>query len=349
MLPDRPADANKGTFGSVLVVAGSLNYVGAPVLATLGAMRVGVGLATLATPFELLPMVSAKLTECTFRPLPSDMGVLNDRAVASLQKALNEREYKALLVGNGLGREKETLNFMRKLLDEPSGATAGTDIHPARSVGFTQSSAAQSAERHSERVVGFASPRDPATHGPATADPEAALRTPHSALRTPLPPLVLDADGLNLLHQLDGWVDRLPPNTILTPHPGEMAHLLDSDVDTVQADRTGTAQRAAADWKAVVVLKGAHTVIASPDGRVQVNPTASPALATAGTGDVLAGVIAGLLAQGMAPFDAAVAGVFVHGRAGELVAEDLGDAGALAGDVADALPYAIRDIKDGHD
>lgn len=316
LLPARPADANKGTFGSVLIVAGSLNYIGAAVLSTLGAMRIGVGLATLATPIELLPIVAAKLTECTFLPLPADMGILTERSVKPLFDALTERQYKALLVGNGLGHEKETLNFMRGVLQDKA-VTA-----PARA----------RAERH----VGFGLPRHAEPSKPEEAEED---KTPG------LPPLVLDADGLNLLHQIEGWAERLPADTILTPHPGEMARLLDSDVETVQADRVGTAQRAAAEWKAIVVLKGANTVIAAPDGRVAVNPAASAALATAGTGDVLAGCIAGLLAQGLAPFDAAVAGVFVHGQAGLLVAEELGDAGVLAGDVAEALPHALREIK----
>jgi NAD(P)H-hydrate epimerase len=316
LLPARPADANKGTFGSVLIVAGSLNYIGAAVLSTMGAMRIGVGLATLATPIELLPIVAAKLTECTFQPLPGDMGILTERSVKPLFDALSERQYKALLVGNGLGREKETLNFLRGVLQDKASAA------PART--------------RAAHLGGFGLARH--VEPPKQEAPEED-KTPG------LPPLVLDADGLNLLHQIEGWAGRLPADTILTPHPGEMARLLDSDVETVQADRVGSAQRAAAEWKAIVVLKGANTVIAAPDGRVAVNPAASAALATAGTGDVLAGCIAGLLAQGLAPFDAAVAGVFVHGQAGLLVAEELGDAGALAGDLAEALPHALREIK----
>jgi NAD(P)H-hydrate epimerase len=316
LLPARPADANKGTFGSVLIVAGSLNYIGAAVLSTLGAMRIGVGLATLATPIELLPIVAAKLTECTFQPLPGDMGILTERSVKPLFDALSERQYKALLVGNGLGHEKETLNFMRGLLQDKASAA------PART--------------RAAHLGGF---------GLARHVEPPKQETPEEDKIPGLPPLVLDADGLNLLVQIEDWSGRLPTDTILTPHPGEMARLLDSDVETVQADRVGTAQRAAAEWKAIVVLKGANTVIAAPDGRVALNPAASAALATAGTGDVLAGCIAGLLAQGLAPFDAAVVGVFVHGQAGLLVAEELGDAGALAGDVAEALPHALREIK----
>jgi NAD(P)H-hydrate epimerase len=346
LLPARPADSNKGTFGSVLIVAGSLNYVGAGVLAARGALRAGVGLATLATPFELLPMVAAQLTECTFYPLPSDMGVLIDRSAGEVFKALGKREYKALLVGNGLGTEKETLAFIRELLQLP-GDKAGILPRLERSVGFGAGSktthAATSHAAHSERVGGFGLRREAAPAKDHDGDKDGK----EGEESRKLPALVLDADGLNLLAQTEGWPEHLPADTILTPHPGEMARLLGGDAtsESVQADRVGSAQKAAADWKAVVVLKGANTVIAAPDGRVAINPAATAALASAGTGDVLAGVIAGLRAQGLDAFDAAVAGVYLHGRAGELVAEEMGDTGALAGDVADALPYAIHDLR----
>ncbi|HUS17445.1 MAG TPA: NAD(P)H-hydrate dehydratase [Chloroflexia bacterium] len=338
LLPARPADANKGTFGSVMIVAGSLNYIGAASLAALGAMRVGVGLATLATPIDLLPILAVKLTECTFQPLPSEMGVLSQRAVGPLFEALAERSYQALLIGNGLGKEKETLAFMRGIFKDTAIPTPAA---PRGSVGFGLRRGGDAArENVPNRSVGFGG--RPITDG--SKEPEAEV----SREAATLPPLVIDADGLNLLAQVEGWTGRLPENTVLTPHPGEMVRLLggDASIESVQADRVQTARQAAADWKAVVVLKGANTVIAAPDGRVQINPAATPALATAGTGDVLAGVIAGLLAQGLTPFDAAVAGAYLHGHAGELVAEELGDAGVLAGDIADALPYALRETKE---
>ena len=346
LLPARPADSNKGTFGSVLIVAGSLNYVGAGVLAVRGALRSGVGLATLATPFELLPMVAAHLIECTFHPLPSDMGALIDRSAAEVFKALGKRDYQALLVGNGLGQEKETLAFLRDLLKLPAEGKVGVHPSGARSVGFGGHGPGPTAAAagRGERSVGFGGRRDAAPAADPAADSAKEGKEGKDGL---LPPLVLDADGLNLLAQIDGWALHLPADSILTPHPGEMARLLGGEASaaTVQADRVGTAQRAAADWGTVVVLKGARTVIAAPDGRVAINPAATPALATAGTGDVLAGVIAGLRAQGLTAFDAAVVGVYLHGRAGELVAEELGDAGALAGDIADALPYALHDLR----
>ena len=157
------------------------------------------------------------------------------------------------------------------------------------------------------------------------------------------PPLVVDADALNALAELDGWAERLPHPSILTPHPGEMARLMRlEDKSEIGADRVGVARRMAAQWGHVVILKGAFTVIANPDGRAVVLPFANPALATAGSGDVLAGAIVGLLAQGLAPFEAAICGAFLHGLAGELARRDIGDAGVVAGDLLARLPAAIR-------
>jgi NAD(P)H-hydrate epimerase len=126
-----------------------------------------------------------------------------------------------------------------------------------------------------------------------------------------------------------------------------MARLMDIDVSQIQRDRTGVARTMAGIWRKTVVLKGAYTVVAAPDGRVVVSPFANPALASAGTGDVLAGAIAGLVAQGMTLFEAAVAGVYVHGKAGDLISQTLGDTGVIASDILPVLPLAIRGIKKG--
>ena len=317
VLPARPAEANKGTFGRLLIVAGSANYIGAGVLAALGALRSGVGLVTLAVPVELLPVVAAHLIEPTFVPLPSDLGALIERSVEPVFKTLAEREYSALLVGCGLGRERETQAFIRGLLLSNAETAFG---------------------RGSDRAMGFGFAARRAEPTAKEADKGAEGKTPRT-----LPPLVIDADGLNLLSEIDGWAERLPHNSVLTPHPGEMARLRGLTTAEVQADRVGVARAAAQEWQQVVVLKGAKTVIAAPEGRVQINPTATPALASGGTGDVLAGVIASLLAQGLAPFDAALAGAWLHGRAGEICAERIGLAGVLASDVAAALPEAMRE------
>jgi NAD(P)H-hydrate epimerase len=161
------------------------------------------------------------------------------------------------------------------------------------------------------------------------------------------PSLIVDADGLNNLARLDTWWDRLPPASVITPHPGEMSRLLGgAAVSGGGADRLDAARHARA-WGHVVVLKGATTLVASPEGRLRLNWPGNPALATAGTGDVLAGAVGGLLAQGMPAFDAASAAVYLHSRAGLLVSRTFGDAGLLAGDLLVHLPPAIRELKGG--
>jgi ADP-dependent NAD(P)H-hydrate dehydratase / NAD(P)H-hydrate epimerase len=157
--------------------------------------------------------------------------------------------------------------------------------------------------------------------------------------------LVLDADALNILSEVGEWWHLLPDSSVLTPHPGEMARLTGSTVEAVQAKRLDVARDAARAWGHVVVLKGAHTVVATPYGEVTISPFANPGLASAGTGDVLAGAIVGLLAQGVEPYHAAVAGVYVHGLAGELARADLGEAGMLASDLLPLLPRAIKAIR----
>ena len=167
-------------------------------------------------------------------------------------------------------------------------------------------------------------------------------------LESERPRLIVDADGLNNLARVERWHERLPANTVLTPHPGEMARLRGgAHVSGGGVDRLAVAQESAREWGHVVVLKGAATLIAAPDGALRLNWPGNPALATAGTGDVLAGTIGGLLAQGMAPFEAASAGVYLHSRAGLLVSARLGDAGLLASDLLPELPLALRATKDG--
>jgi hydroxyethylthiazole kinase-like uncharacterized protein yjeF len=163
--------------------------------------------------------------------------------------------------------------------------------------------------------------------------------------RPVLPGLVVDADGLNILaRQPEAWRD-LSDNAVLTPHPGEMSRLSGLTVDEVQADRAGIARRSSAAWRKTVVLKGAGTVVAAPDGRCRISPFANPGLASAGTGDVLAGCIAGLAAQGLPLFEAACLGVYLHGAAGEMVREEIGDTGMVASDLLPVLPSVIKKLK----
>jgi NAD(P)H-hydrate epimerase len=156
-----------------------------------------------------------------------------------------------------------------------------------------------------------------------------------------LPPLVVDADGLNLLAGMGDWSRRLPDGSILTPHPGEMARLMGMKLSEVrEADRVELARSKAAAWGHIVVLKGAYTVVAAPDGRSALLPFANPLLAVGGSGDVLAGAIVGLLAQGVAPYEAAVLGGYLHAAAGQAAAGQFGDVGLLASELADWLPVA---------
>jgi NAD(P)H-hydrate epimerase len=156
------------------------------------------------------------------------------------------------------------------------------------------------------------------------------------------PRLVIDADGLNNLSALEHWWTLLPTGTVITPHPGEMGRLCNGlKVSGGNIDRLELARSKAKEWKVTLVLKGACTIITDPAGDTRINWQANPALATAGTGDVLAGMIAGFLAQGLSPFDAAGAGVYLHTTASELVSADVGDAGLLASDLLPQIPRAM--------
>jgi NAD(P)H-hydrate epimerase len=289
LLPQRPRGAHKGTFGKVLVVAGSANYVGAAYLASAA--------ATLALARSLHPILAARLTEVTYLLLPEDLGVIAPAAVKLVAEKC--RDYEALLVGPGLTQEEPTVEFVHSLLG----------VRP----------------RTARPRIGFLGGNEGGEARPPT-----------------LPPLVIDADGLNALAQAPEWWKQIQARAVLTPHPGEMARLLSSTVAEVEADRIGVAQRAAGEWGQVVVLKGAYTLIAAPDGRVTINPFANPGLASGGTGDVLAGAIVGFLAQGLEPYQAAIAGAYLHGLAGEMVRQELGEAGMVASDLLPLLPKAIK-------
>ena len=158
-------------------------------------------------------------------------------------------------------------------------------------------------------------------------------------------PAVIDADGLNALVGATGILETCRAPLILTPHPGEMARLLGIKTEEVQNNRVEIASNAAQKWNTVVVLKGARTVIAGPDGSLFINPTGNPGMASGGTGDVLTGIIAGLLGQGLSGLQAAVAGVYFHGLAGDLAAAEKGMLSLVAGDLLDYLPQATKQFS----
>src|SRR6266511_3024047 len=304
LLPERALDSHKGTFGTALIVAGSVNYTGAALLAGEAAYRVGAGLVTIAIPASLHGTLAGRFPEATWVLLPHEMGVISSSGAEVLAKSFERAS--ALLIGPGFGTENSTKEFIENVLEGKYLSKKN-----AQRIGFVR----QEAEKTEEN-------------------------------NTKLPPLIFDADGLKLLAKISDWQKKIPALAILTPHPGEMSVLTGLSKEEIQEDRQAIASKYAKEWGHVVVLKGAFTVIASPDGRITVIPVASPALARAGTGDVLAGLIVGLRAQGLEAFEAAVAGAWIHAQAGLYAADDLGtSASVLAGDVLDSVSDVLSDLE----
>lgn len=280
VLPTRPADAHKGHYGHLLVVAGSIGKTGAAILACLGALRAGTGLVTCALPASQQPIVAARLAEAMTEPLPeTGAQALSAKALDRLLELAGRMD--AVAAGPGVGLDAETQATVRDLI--------------------------RAAER----------------------------------------PMVVDADALTALVGHLGTLREARGPRLLTPHPGEAARLLGRSIPEVQADRIESARRLARESGAIVALKGAGTVIAGPGGEVAINPTGNPGMATGGSGDVLTGVAGGFLAQGLGPEAALRAAVYLHGLAGDLAAAERGEAGLIAGDIADALPAALRRLRAG--
>jgi NAD(P)H-hydrate epimerase len=181
--------------------------------------------------------------------------------------------------------------------------------------------------------------------GPGLGIGKSTLDVVRSVLTNFELPTVVDADGLNVLAGNAQLLERPQAATVITPHPGEMARLLGTKTPTVEADRLGVSSRTARELGVVVVLKGARTIVAHPDGRCAINLSGTPAMAKGGTGDVLTGIVGGLLAMGLSAWDAARLAVFVHGRAGERAEESRGVHGVLASDLVEALPECIRQLS----
>ena len=289
LLPARPKDGHKGTFGKLLIAAGCEKYRGAPLLAARGAFRAGAGLVSLAVPTALRLGISITLPEATYLDVTdkrhgedTSHSQNEERltAVSAQHIRLIANKHDALLVGPGLGDADDFI----------------TTLFP--------------------------------TDGSA-----------------PDVPMVIDADGLNGLSRLENWWERLPAHCVLTPHPAEMARLMGiSLAELLPKDRIETALAQAAKWHRVVLFKGAHTVVAAPDGRATLLPFANPVLAVGGSGDVLSGVITTLLAQGLSPYDAARLGGTLHGLAGAICEPELG---VLSAEIADLIPEAIQLLKRG--
>ncbi len=280
LLPERPRDAHKGTFGTAIVVAGSLGFTGAAYLAATAAARTGAGLVRLLVADTIYPILAAKCTEVMATPVQEVApGAVGHAAYDSILRQMGTAEVG--VIGPGLGRDSSTWRLVLDL----------------------------------------------AVHAKC--------------------PLVIDADGLNALADSPRYKGKLGKHRVLTPHPGEMARLTGKTVEAIAADRSAAARKAAKEWGAVVVLKGAHTVVAHPDGRISEDPHEVPALATGGTGDVLSGIIGGLIAQGSDPFSAAVTGVYIHAAAGRRLSGRMGDSGLLASDLLLEIPVVMNVLRQG--
>jgi NAD(P)H-hydrate epimerase len=282
LIGPRPRDANKGSFGHVLVIGGSLGKAGAAAMAGMSALRAGAGLSTVATPKSVLATVAGFHPEIMTEPCEeTESGTISLRALeyAHLDNLVKGKT--VLAVGPGISRNEETSEFVRSVLDKYSM------------------------------------------------------------------PIVLDADGLNAFagsaETLNGKGRRL----VITPHPGEMARLTGLSIPDVQRDRIGVARSFSRDHHLIVVLKGHRTLIAEPGGEVWVNTTGNPGMATGGTGDVLTGIVAGMMAQNPERIlEAVAAAVHLHGLAGDIACETVGEPSLVATDLMRALPEAFARARE---
>jgi hydroxyethylthiazole kinase-like uncharacterized protein yjeF len=277
-LPKRPEWAHKGVFGKVAVIAGSRGMTGAAVLCSSAVMRAGAGLAVLAIPASLYPLLVGKPPEIMTKPLAeTPAGSLSSDAEHDIQGLIDWAD--VLAIGPGISRHPETSDVARKIV----------------------------------------------------------LKNRK--------PVVLDADGINAFEGHTVMFEKIKGNKVLTPHSGELSRIIGIPIEQIEKDRIETARNAAQRFRCVLVLKGSPTVIAEPDGRVWVNSSGNSGMATAGAGDVLTGVIAGLLAQGISIQDAAVCGVYLHGLAGDIAATEKSGRAMMAGDITDALGKAFQHVE----
>ena len=279
LVPVRESDTHKGTYGHVLVMAGSRGKTGAAILACRAGMRSGAGLVTLAASRSLNDIFASAFVEVMTE-------LLRDNSAEEMEP-LGDEEWRRLL------ERKSSLLF-----------------------------------------------------GPGIGVNDSTRSTLRWLLRNLEIPWVIDADGLNnLALEIDRLRNaRTPP--ILTPHPGEMARLINKDTAaTVNRDRVGNARSFAMQHRCHVVLKGARTVIATPAGKVFINPTGNPGMASGGMGDVLAGILAALLGQGLSPEDAMKLGVYLHGFVGDRVAAKKGEIGLIASDIIEGLPPGMQALS----
>lgn len=274
LLPERPSDGYKNTFGKVFLIAGSTGLTGAATMASLSALRSGAGMVVLGIPERFNPVLEEKITEVMTAPLPeTEDGTIHSRAIHHIDRWLQWSHVLAL--GPGLSTHPETQTFVRSFLGK--------------------------------------------------ADK----------------PIVIDADGINNLAGQFDLIRNYPSDIVFTPHVGELSRLIGVSQKDILANRISILQEWAPRLHCTLLLKGAPTLIADASGTIYFNPTGNVGMATAGSGDVLTGLIAGFLGQGLTGREAAIAGAFVHGMAGDLAAQELGQRGMIAGDILSYVPDAL--------
>jgi hydroxyethylthiazole kinase-like uncharacterized protein yjeF len=286
LLAPREREGNKGSYGHVLVIGGSLGKAGSAAMAGFAALRAGAGLSTVATPKSVLPTIASFHPELMTESLPeTDAGTISKQALGSGLNALLKG--KTLAIGPGISRNSETSEFVREVLKR------------------------------------------------AEASRDAAVIN-----------MVIDADGLNAFDKFSGELNGRGRTLVITPHPGEMSRLTGRSIAEIQANRLQVARDFARDHELIVVLKGHRTLIASPDGIVWVNSTGNPAMATGGTGDILTGMVAGLIAQHpKEPLRATALAVYLHGLAGDLACASVGENSLVATDLLRFLPQAFAKAR----
>jgi hydroxyethylthiazole kinase-like uncharacterized protein yjeF len=302
----RTVDSHKGLYGHALVVAGSLGKSGAAVMAGYAALRAGAGLVTVATPDVVLPLVASAHPELMTEPL-----IATPEGTAA----------------------------MRNVLDTPAVPGGKTEISPEALDHLMKETKFRFARIEEGKTV--------LAVGPGLGTHPETQNFVRAIVRHTYRPVILDADGLNAFAEKADELNRRKTEFLaITPHPGEMARLLNSSTKSVQEDRVKTAQEAARRWNAHVILKGSHTVIAGPDGQIFINTSGNPGLAKGGSGDVLTGILAALTAQFKTDDWTRVLalGVYLHGKAAEFATKDTDESGLLATEVAAAVPHGRHQL-----
>ncbi len=282
-IPTRSPDSHKGSYGRVLVLAGSTGMTGAAALASEAALRTGAGLVTLAIPKSLNTILEVKLSEVMTLPLPeTDVGSIAESATEQiLDHALKHKSI--IAIGPGLSQHPETVALVHQLIYRNKNDQLGLNF-------------------------------------------------------------IIDADGLNALAQKTELIHLLDNHAVLTPHLGEMARLTNYSIEELKTDRIRVAEEFSQKYGVTLVLKGSPTIVAQPNNEIWINSTGNPGMATAGMGDVLTGIITGLIAQNVENHTAATLGVYLHGLAGDIVAKSKGTHGLIATDVLNTIPMAISTL-----